>query len=204
MGYMDNAIAPSHYTSIDNLSWWNQDRSPHEIGRGTKINTLNFSLTPEQQTAQKPAHLQPGYTFKKGNKVYQVVDSEVYSPYGAEAGDRRAVSVKQIKDPDQNISSFFDTKFGMELIPLSEFNNMMGATGQAAPGASGNTQAAPGQQNFQGRPVLNQRDATSSLRANTGTSGNVSQSQLQANALAMGWYSIEDYKNSGWKQNTKL
>ncbi len=203
MGYMDNFIAPSGYTSIDNLTWWNQDRSPHEIGRGTKINTLNFSTTPDQPVAQKPAHLQPGYTFKKGNKVYQVVDSEVYSPYGAEAGDRRAVSVKQVSDPDQNVGSFFDTKFGMELIPLSEFNNMMGVTGQAASGASG-AQGAAGQQNYQGRPILNQRDAASSLRANTGNNGNVSQSQLQANALAMGWFSVQDYKNSGWKQNTKL
>jgi hypothetical protein len=127
MAYEDNAIAPSHYTALENLGWWNQDRQPTEVGRGVKINTLNFSWQPTQQQQQTPAHLQAGFEFMQGNKKYRVLDGNVYSPYGTDDNsDRRAVRVQQLTDPDQNIGSYFDTKFGQTLIPLSEYNAMMG------------------------------------------------------------------------------
>ena len=129
VGYQDNFIAPNAYTSIDNLTAWNQDRSVTDIGRGVKYNTLAYSATePRVAKLKSNPQYQPGYQYKVGNKTYQVVDAQVYSPYGTEAGNRRAVRVKQISDPDQNIGSFFDTKFGETLIPLGEFNRLTGVT----------------------------------------------------------------------------
>ena len=127
MGYEDNFIAPNHYTDIANLTWWNQDRSLSDIGRGVKYNTLTYSTTPGVPAKPKvKKEMQPGYTFKEGNKTYKVVASDVYSPYGSEAGNRQAVSVEQIDDPDQNFGSFFDTKFGKKLIPIDEYNKIVG------------------------------------------------------------------------------
>lgn len=129
VGYQDNFIAPNAYTSIDNLTAWNQDRSVTDIGRGVKYNTLAYSPTqPTIAKLKSNPQYQPGYQYKVGNKTYEVVDAQVYSPYGTEGGNRRAVRVKQISDPDQNIGSFVDTKFGETLIPLKEFNRLTGVT----------------------------------------------------------------------------
>jgi hypothetical protein len=143
VGYQDNAIAPNAYTSIDNLTAWNQDRSVTDIGRGVKYNTLAYSATqPTISKLKSNPQYQPGYQYKVGNRTYEVVDAQVYSPYGTEGGNRRAVRVKQINDPDQNIGSFVDTKFGETLVPLKEFNRLTGITSSAnaasqnqAPGA---------------------------------------------------------------------
>lgn len=200
MAYEDNAIAPSHYTDVDNLGWWNQDRSIVKVGRGAKLNTLNFSLDGAQPQQQKPAHLQPGFEFTKGNKRYRVLNSDVYSPYGTENGDRRAVNVQQISDPDHNVGSFFDTKLGQELIPLSEFNAMMGvnaqqasaqtAAQQQATGVSSSLRSAP-----PGAQVLNQ---------GANRSQDPVTNDLQKRALAMGWFDVASYRNSGWKKNEAL
>lgn len=132
MGYEDNFIAPNHYTDVANLTWWNQDRSLGDIGRGVKYNTLTYSTTPGAPAKpQVKKEMQPGYTFKEGNKTYKVVASDVYSPYGSESGNRQAVSVEQIDDPDQNFGSFFDTKFGKKLIPIEEYKKIVGATPSA-------------------------------------------------------------------------
>lgn len=128
MGLTDNLIQPNNYTDVSNLTWWNQDRSISDIGRGVKYNTINYSPTPPGATATpavKP-QMKPGYTFTQGNKKYKVVASDVYSPYGTASGNREAVSVEQIDDPDQNIGSFFDTKFGKKLIPIDEYNKIVG------------------------------------------------------------------------------
>jgi hypothetical protein len=144
MGLTDNLIQPNNYTDISNLTWWNQDRSIFDIGRGVKYNTINYSPTAPVATA-KPAvkpQMKPGYTFTQGNKKYKVVASDVYSPYGSAAGNRQAVSVEQIDDPDQNIGSFFDTKFGKKLIPIDEFNKIVGIAPTVVPeAAAGTTQA---------------------------------------------------------------
>jgi hypothetical protein len=126
MGYEDSLIAPSHYTDITNLDWWNQDRTLNDVGRGVKYNTITYSTTPGTPAkSQVRKELQPGYTFKQGNKTYKVVASDVYSTYGTDKfGNREAVSVQQIDDPDRNFTSYFDTKFGKKLIPKSEYLQM--------------------------------------------------------------------------------
>jgi hypothetical protein len=144
MGLTDNLIQPNNYTDINNLTLWNQDRSIFDIGRGVKYNTINYSPTLPTATATpavKP-QMKPGYTFTQGNKKYKVVAPDVYTPYGSVGDNREAVSVEQIDDPDQNISSFFDTKFGKKLIPIDEYNKMVGIAPTVVPeAAAGTTQA---------------------------------------------------------------
>lgn len=144
MGLTDNLIQPNNYTDISNLTWWNQDRSIGDIGRGVRYNTINYSPTLPVATA-KPAvkpQMKPGHTFTQGNKKYKVVASDVYSPYGSASGNRQAVSVEQIDDPDQNISSFFDTKFGKKLIPIDEYNKIVGIAPTVVPEAAAGTTEA--------------------------------------------------------------
>jgi hypothetical protein len=122
VGLEDNMLYDS-YTDINNLDWWNQDRSVTDIGRGVKYNTLTYSTDkPTVGTRKSNPEYQPGYTYNMGNKTYMVVDSQVYSPYGNE---RQAVRVRQISDPDKNFGSYFDTKFGETLVPLTEFNALI-------------------------------------------------------------------------------
>ena len=127
VGYMDNLLDANAYTDINNLTTWNQDRSVTDIGRGIKYNTLNYSTDEAKSNIKKEVapQFKPGYEYKVGNKTYRVIDANVYSQYGTDNGNRRAVRVSQINDPDQNISSYLDTKGGSELIYLKDFNNIV-------------------------------------------------------------------------------
>ncbi len=124
LGYADNAVTSNRYTDINSLTGWNQDRSVTDVGRGVKYSTLNYSIAPTSakydaygvNKSALPAHLQPNSSFKIGNKTYKVVDPNVYSSYGTFNGKRNAVAVVQVSDPDQNVGSYFDTKFGMTLM----------------------------------------------------------------------------------------
>lgn len=132
VGYNDNAITPNKYTDINNLGWWGQDRSITDIGRGVKPTTLNFSTKPTNakydafgnSVTPQANHLRKGFEYTVGNKRYKVIDPNVYSTYGSNNGNRAAVRVQQISDPDRNIGSYMDTKFGEELIYLDDFNKM--------------------------------------------------------------------------------
>ena len=146
VGYNDNAITPNRYTDINSLGAWGQDRSATDIGRGVKYSTLNYSTAPTSvkydaygvNKAATPAYMKAGYTFKEGNKTYKVVDANVYSSYGTFNGQRNAVRVQQINDPDQNIGSYVDTKFGSKLISPEQLKKLAGATdNSSANGASG-------------------------------------------------------------------
>lgn len=198
MGWMDNAIAPSRFTNIDNLSWWNQDRSIFDTGRGNKANKLTFSTEPNQPQENTPAQLLSGYEYNVGNKRYRVLDSNVYSSYGSENGDRRAVRVQQIKDNDQNFSSFFDTKFGQELIPLSQYQAMVGLALSDPAAAPGTNPAKEGILN-PGAGAVNPNAGNPQTPPAQG--GQSDTRSLEDKALAMGWGSVDEYKNSGWKAN---
>lgn len=103
---------PEYYTSVDNLSWYNQNLS--RPGKGNKYYTLNYSSQPN--TPPKSANLPAvGSTYQVGNKTYKVLDNQQFD------SDGRMIRVYQDKDPDKNFTSWVDSYGGYDLVPLDEF-----------------------------------------------------------------------------------
>jgi hypothetical protein len=123
-GHDLNVFSPNSYTDISNIGAWSQP-SPLYTNPGIKYNSLYYSQSPITLPKETNSILQPGYEYVYNNATYKVLEPNTYDRDG-----RDAVKVAQIKDPNRNIGSFFDTDFGTTTIPIDEYLKMFGQSAQ--------------------------------------------------------------------------
>ena len=123
-GHDLNVFSPDSYTDISNIGAWSQP-SPLYNNPGIKYNSLYYSQSPITLPKEKNSILQPGYKYVYNNATYKVLEPNTYDRDGKDA-----VKVAQIKDPNRNIGSFFDTDFGTTTIPIDEYLKMFGQSAQ--------------------------------------------------------------------------
>jgi hypothetical protein len=123
-GHELNVFSPNSYTDISNIGSWSQP-SPLYTNPGIKYNSLYYSQSPITLPKEQRSILQPGYEYVYNNATYKVLEPNTYDREG-----RDAVKVAQIKDPNRNIGSYFDTDFGTTTIPIDEYLKMFGQSAQ--------------------------------------------------------------------------
>jgi len=110
-GYLDVAGAPfsrGTFRDVDNNPWGG-DFKPGDSPKSYRINTKQPG-----KSVNAPEELPVGYTYKEGNKTYQVIGNDRYED------GKPSYRVKETSDPDKNIGSYFSSYMGNKVVPASE------------------------------------------------------------------------------------